>query len=63
MCYGCRPTCDDCKPKFVYCPACGRRNFLFSRCCSGCGRLLDDEEKAAAREQWRQLKEQREVSG
>ena len=57
MCYGCRPTCDDCRPKFVFCAACGSKNFLFSRACKSCGAPLTDEMKSEARELWKKQKQ------
>ena len=53
MCYGCKITCDDCKPKFVYCPDCGQRNMLVMPKCLNCGRPISEEEKEAARQAWK----------
>ena len=53
MCFGsCRVTCDNCKPKFVYCPECGRKNMLDFKACKQCGPLLTGEMKEHAIEEW-----------
>lgn len=52
MCYGCRVTCDDCKPKFVHCPQCGWRNLLFLEKCVKCETTLTQEAKDEAIAQW-----------
>ena len=54
MCFGsCRVTCDNCKPKFVYCPNCGHKCMLFHKKCKKCGAVLTEEAKETAREEWR----------
>lgn len=53
MCFGsCRVTCDNCKPKFVYCPQCGRKNMLVFKACKGCGLPLTQAMKDAAIAEW-----------
>ena len=53
MCFGaCRVTCDNCKPKFVYCPDCGKKNMLMFDKCRKCGRPLTQEMKDAAIADW-----------
>lgn len=54
MGYGCRSTCDNCKPKFVWCPNCGKRNFLVMSKCTKCGEPLTEELKDAAIEKWQE---------
>lgn len=53
MCYGCRPTCEDCKPKFVYCRSCGSKNFLFSKKCKVCSACLTEDMKKEDVMKWR----------
>ncbi|UWG99019.1 hypothetical protein LPY66_09610 [Dehalobacter sp. DCM] len=52
MCYGCNPSCENCKPKFVKCPACGLKNYLFSDRCVKCSAEISEEVKDAARDEW-----------
>lgn len=53
MCFGsCRVTCDNCKPKFVQCPACGHKNMLVFKACKKCGETLSEETKDNAVAQW-----------
>ncbi|MCI2241668.1 hypothetical protein [Adlercreutzia faecimuris] len=53
MCFGsCRVTCDNCKPKFVWCDQCGRKNLLVFKKCKQCGAPLTEEMKDAARADW-----------
>lgn len=54
MCYGCKPFCENCKPKFVYCSQCGERNFLVNSACAQCGAELTEEEKEEAKSAWAQ---------
>lgn len=56
MCYGCRPTCDDCKPKFVYCASCNGKNYLFMKNCKSCGSIISEELKELARISWKEDK-------
>ena len=55
---GCKPTCENCKPKFVFCPQCGKKNFLFSDKCTFCDELIPEEAKDAARKKWEAAKQQ-----
>ena len=58
MCFGsCRVTCDNCKPKFVYCAECGTKNLLFFSTCYQCKAPLTQEMKDAAVADWEQKKE------
>ena len=59
MCYGCRISCDDCKPKFITCSKCGWRGYLMFDKCTKCGTLFTQKEKEFAVEQWRLKKELR----
>ena len=53
MCFGsCRVLCDNCKPKFVYCPNCGHKCMLFHTQCKKCKTPLTEEMKDAARAEW-----------
>lgn len=53
MCFGsCRVTCDNCKPKFVYCPTCGRKNMLIFKECKKCGERITEEMKEKAIREW-----------
>ena len=53
MCFGsCRVTCDNCRPKFVYCPNCGNKCMLFHKVCKKCKTELTSEMKDAARKEW-----------
>lgn len=54
MCYagGCHPECDNCKPKYLYCPECGQRCFLVKKTCPSCGRAFTDEDRQEARARW-----------
>lgn len=52
MCYGCRPTCEVCRPKTVPCAECGHRNLLISAKCIMCGAPLTEEMKEAAKAKW-----------
>lgn len=55
MCYagGCNPECDNCKPKYIFCPTCGAKNFLVRKTCTGCGYAFTEEDREGAREAWR----------
>lgn len=57
MCYGCRVTCDDCRPKFVNCPHCGWRCLLVFDRCARCGESISEETKADAIDAWKASKE------
>jgi hypothetical protein len=57
MCYGCRVTCDDCRPKFVNCPHCGWRCLLVFDRCARCGESISEEAKADAIDAWKASKE------
>lgn len=52
MCYGCRMTCDDCKPKFIICSHCGWRGFLIFDMCPKCKAVYTQKEKERAEEEW-----------
>ncbi len=53
MCFGsCRVTCDNCKPKFIFCPKCGRRNQLVFNSCRKCGEPFTEDMKDEARRLW-----------
>ena len=53
MCFGsCRVTCDNCKPKFIWCDQCGRKNLLVFKRCKQCGAPFTEEMKDAARADW-----------
>ena len=53
MCFGgCRVTCDNCKPKFIVCPVCGRRNMLVFDACKKCKTPFTEDMKEAARDEW-----------
>ncbi len=60
MCFGsCRVTCDNCKPKFVYCPQCGRRNMLVFKACKKCGLPITEEMREDAIARWEQRAKER----
>lgn len=52
MAYGCRTTCDNCRPKYVICPECGKKNFLTLSACSRCHAELAQDAKDAAIAEW-----------
>ena len=52
MAYGCRTTCDNCRPKYVFCPNCGKKNFLTVNNCSKCHQELTQEAKDQAIAEW-----------
>ena len=52
MCFFCRPTCDNCKPKRVTCPKCGKRAFLVLEACPKCGYAFTDEDRSKAKDDW-----------
>ncbi len=63
MCFGsCRVTCDNCKPKFVYCPDCGHKNMLVFKACKRCGKPLTEEMKDAAIRDWEERSKARNES-
>ena len=62
MAYGCRSTCDNCRPKYVYCPACGKKNFLVLSSCTKCGAELTEEAKQEAIAEWEKKAETREIT-
>ena len=60
MCFGsCRVTCDNCKPKFVYCPVCGHKNMLIHKACKKCKTPLTEEMKQKARKDWERISAER----
>ncbi len=52
MCYGCSPTCDNCRPKVVTCAECERINYLSRDECAFCGEKITQAMKDAAIEDW-----------
>lgn len=62
MAYGCRPTCDNCRPKYIRCPSCGARNFLTLKCCKRCKREFTQEDRDEAVRAWEREAETRTVS-
>lgn len=52
MAYGCRPTCDHCRPKYLHCPACGTKNFLVMNACKRCGRVFTQQDRDEAVRLW-----------
>ena len=64
MCFGsCRVTCDNCKPKFVFCPVCGRKNLLVFKECKKCKTPITEEMKQAAIAEWKVKAAEREANG
>lgn len=61
MAYGCKTTCDNCRPKYVNCPSCGHRNFLIFEKCSKCKTALPQEIKDQAIDEWNKNAETREI--
>lgn len=53
MCYGCTPTCDNCRPKMVRCDSCGRTNFLTRDQCFFCEAPITQAMKDRAVEEWK----------
>lgn len=56
MCYAgnCHPECDNCKPKYLWCPTCGTRVFLMRKACPTCGCEFTDEMREEARAKWKE---------
>lgn len=52
MCYGCRPTCEVCRPKLVACPQCGFKSLLSSEKCAKCHSPLPEWVKGEAVARW-----------
>lgn len=52
MAYGCRPTCDNCRPKYLYCPECGTRNFLTLHSCKKCKKKFTQSDRDEAVSRW-----------
>lgn len=61
MAYGCRSTCDNCRPKYVACPECGKRNFLVLNNCKSCKAELTAKAKDMAIEEWQRNAATREI--
>ena len=53
MCYVCRYTCENCRPKSIKCSKCGRKNVLVSEKCSECGHVFVDVERDEVWRIWR----------
>ena len=54
-CYeGCHPSCDACRPKFLFCPNCGKRLSLYVKECRSCGEPITEETKEIWRGRWAQ---------
>ena len=51
--YMCLPTCDNCRPKMVTCPSCGRMTLIDLETCPLCKQPLTAEAKEQAWEAWR----------
>lgn len=62
MAYGCRPTCDNCRPKYVYCPVCGAKNFLTLAACKKCRHVFSQEDRDEAVLRWESESKTRTVS-
>ena len=62
MAYGCRTTCDNCRPKYVVCPSCGKKNFLSMNRCTKCHEELTQEMKDAAVLDWQEKAKDREIT-
>lgn len=52
MCYSCSPICENCQPKFVFCPVCGKRGYLAFDDCWSCGHAFSQEERESAVAAW-----------
>ena len=63
MGYGCRATCDNCKPVYVWCPECGKKNFLTMTKCTKCKAPLTEESKDAAIAKWHEEASKRTIMG
>lgn len=57
---GCKPTCENCKPKFLICPHCGKKTYLYLDTCTFCQAAISEEMKEAARKSWQASKQQAE---
>lgn len=55
MCYAgnCHPDCDNCKPKYVYCPHCAARLLIAQKTCHLCGEALSEAVRLEAVERWK----------
>ena len=61
MAYGCKATCDNCRPKYVYCDECGTKNFLVLKACKKCGAAITEDARERAVAQWQKDAATREV--
>ncbi|MCI8452236.1 MAG: hypothetical protein HFJ74_07065 [Eggerthellaceae bacterium] len=52
-CYICLPTCDNCRPKMVTCPACGRPTLIDLERCPLCHEAIPEEARDEAWAAWR----------
>lgn len=54
MCYACRPTCENCKPKYLHCAECGYQNILKATHCVKCRRPIEQRERDEALLKWKE---------
>lgn len=52
-CYICQPTCENCRPKKVTCPACGTVTLIDLDRCPSCREPIPETALEAAWEAWR----------
>ncbi len=52
-CYICLPTCDNCRPKLVECPGCGRSTLIDLDTCPLCKSEITEEARQRAWDAWR----------
>lgn len=55
MCYAgnCHPECDNCKPKYVWCPRCAARLPITQKRCHLCDEPINDGHRERAVENWK----------
>jgi ribosomal protein L37E len=57
MCLFCELSCEKCKPKYLTCPLCSAKVFMYLPECSSCGIALTEESRQQAWDDWRRKRE------